>query len=445
MVRKVRRRSSLFYSQSADDISPTSPNSSGSITQSSSDGHSQRESPPGIPRSDRNMVLPLCSKCRANALSAEDVYAILPSTPEMHSVKSFPNSPEDVRFIRGEYWNPVLDQHQRDHSHAHNRSLGNSPLIRTRRKSSHREPFVGSYEESLLSGRVAAVSCSPPVSFQAKIGVLGRAKYTGHCPPQITTSFDAVFYNWKDDSYSGVGTAAVGSVSPSTTSALEDSPRGSPYVGKIDLNEIYKIRNGPSSKKFPGYHIPRQGQVQIVLSNLQKTAVLFFLIPYDLRKMPPGTKTFIRQKIYEREPKKLIHAIHLQIACPNRNRLYLYGDIRLVFQNREVMASKGHSKLSTTSETFCGEFAKWTKPDVLPETDSEHATTDMDKESLSLCSRCSGVIDEVAEASESTSSEQTAPEHELNIKERPAVTRIASREELDSQMMEDIGASLKFL
>lgn len=189
--------------------------------------------------------------------------------------------------------------------------------------------FVGSYEESILNGRMSTTP-SKPLTFVAKIGVLGigKCKPALRCPTHVTIPFPAYFYSVGD----------------------YDSP--SPYVGQIDLETLLE----KSTKKFPygGYRIPQQGQLQIVIKNPNKTAVKLFLVPYDLKDMEVGTKTFVRQKSYaagnafvdellpapeqrkgrNRERESLRYLIHLHICCPSRGRYYLYRNIRVVFANR---------------------------------------------------------------------------------------------------------------
>lgn len=254
-----------------------------------------------------------------------------------------------------------------------------------RRRSSHREALVGSYEESLLSQRLAAISCSPPMAFDARIGVLSR---DGRCPAHVTLPFEAVFYDWSGD-----------------------RARGSPYVANLDVDGHYmrlraakRAANGPRSRdttpeprhpsnpklatpihkhhehaphdtstlkpqdkrKFPGYRIPRQGQLQIVLFNAEKTAVQLLLVPYDLQSMPPGSKTFVRLKMYDRETKHLINAVHMQVACPGKTKLYLYGSARIVFQNRTAEATRaataGPAASATHSLVEYGDFSRWQPP-----------------------------------------------------------------------------------
>lgn len=274
-------------------------------------------------------------------------------------------------------------------------SLPQTPYMPGRRPSVsdtsplHHAPMVGSYEESILRGRMSTTP-SKPLDFVAQIGVLGKGdcKPSLKCPSHIIVPFPAVFYSYP--------------------SALAVDPEPSPYVGMIDLESAShkpplhldrrKHTASPShhldphaqahvsgdssdhphgrlqshrsrrrsSKEPPGgaYRIPQQGQLQIVLKNPNKTAVKLFLVPYDLTDMEPGQKTFIRQRSYSAgpiidmpvdsrtnygtdrpeaalsattDPKNrpvLRYLVHLHICCPSRNRYYLYQNIRVVFANR---------------------------------------------------------------------------------------------------------------
>ncbi|KAL2813717.1 hypothetical protein BJX63DRAFT_213371 [Aspergillus granulosus] len=251
---------------------------------------------------------------------------------------------------------------------------------------SHRAhaPMVGSYEESILRGRMSTCP-SKPLDFTAQIGVLGksRCKASLKCPPHVTVPFPAVFYSYP--------------TSGSGRTISDDSP--SPYVGTIDLENSLprdtsrnrrrkrhqspadtrpeehqeslrrrekRHRRAESPKSPPGgsYRIPQQGQLQVIIKNPNKTAVKLFLVPYDLSDMEPGTKTFIRQRSYSAGPildmplsarsnygtdrpeasltnsedpqdkPVLRYLIHLNICCPSRGRYYLHSSIRVVFANR---------------------------------------------------------------------------------------------------------------
>ncbi|KAG9298658.1 hypothetical protein G9A89_012726 [Geosiphon pyriformis] len=198
-----------------------------------------------------------------------------------------------------------------------------SPSLRSMRRNSlitqNNDLFgslVGSYEESILNGRMSTAP-SKPITFIAQIGVLGKGKCKSSlkCPPHINLVFPAYFYDLVE----------------------EDSP--TPYVGNVDLeNRLI----GEPYKKFPGgYRLPMKGQLQVIIKNPNKTAVKFFLIPYDFADMPAGSKTFLRQKSYtipeefrQSTRPTLRYAIHLQFCSPAKKKLYLYKYIRVVFANR---------------------------------------------------------------------------------------------------------------
>jgi hypothetical protein len=166
--------------------------------------------------------------------------------------------------------------------------------------------LVGSYEESLLSGRMSSMP-SKPITFHCQLGVLGRGsdcKSSLKCPPHWSIVFPAMFYELQSD-------------------------EPIPYVGTIDLQEY------ANEKGKQGYRIPPKGQIQVVIKNPNKTAVKFFLIPYDFTEMPPRTKTFLRQKSYTKQtPHLLRYAIHVQVCKTEKNRIYLYKTMRVVFANR---------------------------------------------------------------------------------------------------------------
>ena len=211
---------------------------------------------------------------------------------------------------------------------SHSPPLRRSPAVRStpsssnRRRyseqsfsTSHHSPgpnfgsFVGSYEESLLSGRMSSLP-SKPLTFDAELGVLGlgKCKSSLRCPPHVNFTFPAHFYSLEG------AAEKEGKVSP-----------GTPYVGTIDveghyLDMLFTDQMGalhllpkpaaysvglsppPPTPSFPGYRIPPKGQIQLVIKNPNLTAVKLFLVPYDLSDMPAGTKTFIRQKSHVVSP-----------------------------------------------------------------------------------------------------------------------------------------------
>ena len=252
--------------------------------------------------------------------------------------------------------------------------------------------MVGSYEESILRGRMST-GPSKPLDFTAQIGALGKGNCKPKYPAHVTIPFPAVYYSWSG----GLGR---------NISSMDDEP--SPYVGHIDLEHSIPLdqpkekrrrqkgiivtddpdnsgdadsNNEPdsptvnrdlinrekrkrraTSPKVPlggSYRIPRTGQLQIMIKNPNKNAVKLFLVPYDLEGMEAGTKTFIRQRCYSAGPiieaaltsdpnplssqstktdprskQSLRYLIHLNICCPSKGRYYLYQHIRVVFANR---------------------------------------------------------------------------------------------------------------
>lgn len=286
-------------------------------------------------------------------------------------------------------------------AHQPMRSLNSTPyssLPQTPRRPSfsdsplHHAPMVGSYEESILRGRMSTIP-SKPLNFVAQIGVLGKGncKPSLRCPRHVSVPFPAVFYSYA----SGIKSLPGG-----------DQP--SPYVGLIDLeNSLPSVeetqekrfqrlhgnrsntgsrasscnrddasvsdaqakrrrrqkdkRRSGSPKAPPGgsYRIPQQGQLQIVIKNPNKTAVKLFLVPYDLSDMEPGQKTFVRQRSYSAGPildmplssrqnsgpdrphdfdshdkPTLRYLIHLHMCCVSKGRHFLYKSVRVVFANR---------------------------------------------------------------------------------------------------------------
>ena len=247
--------------------------------------------------------------------------------------------------------------------------------------------MVGSFEESIIRGRMSTAP-SKPLDFVAQIGVLGKGncKPSLRCPAHVTVPFPAVFY-----SYPSTG---------NTRSFADDSP--SPYVGNIDLEHSLKPvelrkhgrrhvsrsqspegsqlditapentsigraiareqrqrrRRSQSPRVYLGgcYRVPQEGQLQIIIKNPNKTAVKLYLVPYNLEGMEAGTKTFVRQRSFSAGPvleaplsdkshpttmsdplkdkHVLRYLIHLKFCCPARGRFYLYDNIRVVFANR---------------------------------------------------------------------------------------------------------------
>lgn len=249
--------------------------------------------------------------------------------------------------------------------------------------------MVGSYEESILRGRMSTTP-SKPLDFVAQIGVLGfgKCKSSLKCPPHVTLPFPAVFYDYDTTNHGRRGKSEdgpspyVGCIDlenglPSPEKAkdnqkrrrnatldrihiddLDTSPSNSGQVSEREIRRVEKQKRRSTSPRAPpggSYRIPEKGQLQIIIKNPNKTAVKLFLVPYDLTGMEPGTKTFIRQRSYSAGPiidtalsssphltptidpverPTLRYLVHIHICSPARGRYFLYKSIRVVFANR---------------------------------------------------------------------------------------------------------------
>ncbi|KAL6047098.1 Autophagy-related protein 13 [Balamuthia mandrillaris] len=148
-----------------------------------------------------------------------------------------------------------------------------------------RAPLVGSFEESILCGRMGHLPKATFDGFSCDIGASGR---NGFLPPHLRLTFTAAYYELDDES--GYSRAAP------------------PYIGTIHL--------GYNAAPY-GYRVSSKGILQVTIYNPSKTPIKLFLVKYDLSDMPPNTKTFLRQKVLARPESRLVQSVsHLSASLP---------------------------------------------------------------------------------------------------------------------------------
>jgi hypothetical protein len=363
------------------------------------------QSRPDTPDPQSRPISPILDKSRRHTFSPEALKRISSAALE-YPASARGQESKPIPALRKEATHPYQAHQPRRSLHSFN-SLPQSPSPASRRPSISESPLqhahmVGSYEESILRGRMSTTP-SKPLNFVAQIGVLGKGDCSSklRCPPHAHIPFPAVFYSygssdgqgWQSDQPSPyVGLVDLENNLPSAEPATEkrrqrleerlqvppsnegsraNSQNRGEESSATDPQAILRIRQkqkrrSGSPKAPPGgsYRIPRQGQLQIVIKNPNKTAVKLFLVPYDLSDMEPGQKTFIRQRSYSAGPivdmplssrsnlgtdrpeaslptsddpnerPTLRYLLHLHICCPSKGRYFLYKSIRIVFANR---------------------------------------------------------------------------------------------------------------
>ncbi|XP_057203754.1 atos homolog protein A [Triplophysa rosa] len=179
--------------------------------------------------------------------------------------------------------------------------------------------LLGNFEECVLNYRLEPLGTVE--GFTAEVGASGT-----FCPSHTTLPVDVSFYSVSDD----------------------NAP--SPYMGVINLESLGKGR---------GYRVPPSGTIQVTLFNPNKTVVKMFVVMYDLREMPAGHQTFLRQRTFSVPVKRecngqnnkkpptlgqgrtLRYLIHLRFQSSKSGKIYLHRDIRFLFSRKSMEVDSG--------------------------------------------------------------------------------------------------------
>ncbi|GLH11034.1 LOW QUALITY PROTEIN: Uncharacterized protein GBIM_15893 [Gryllus bimaculatus] len=183
---------------------------------------------------------------------------------------------------------------------------------------SHCSSLLGSFEESVLNGRLEPVSTVQ--GFTADLGASGA-----FCPRHLLLPVTVFFYTLGDN-----------------------DKVSTPYLGHINLGK-------------KGYTVPRSGTIQVTLLNPLGTVVKMFVVQYDLTDMPPQATTFLRQRtLYlpaggsegcdteasincQALQKHLRYLIHLRFSSSRSGRISLHTDIRMIiFRKSDLDTATAH-------------------------------------------------------------------------------------------------------
>ncbi|GMG21153.1 unnamed protein product [Ambrosiozyma monospora] len=213
-------------------------------------------------------------------------------------------------------------------------------------------------------------SVSKQVPFTLKMSVSEGGKFR-----QLLLPFNARFMGSSDNSSGKADTIESAS---------------SPYFSEIDLNQHYidkEIKKPLKSdkRKFPGFSIPKKGNLQLVIYNSERTTTSLILLPYDLTKLKKNRKKITKFKSFklityasdsydkkilpspaEAEPetetenmnsddyiqvKKLVNELELKFVNYKDKKFYLFDKIKILFSSRASFAED--YKLPLNIYTLC--------------------------------------------------------------------------------------------